>query len=69
MMVLEVKSSQYRFFKVSNDMESLFLKGIKSHFINKVVDSEETYLHIIWKLIHCIDLPSEVTQKNERVIF
>ena len=69
MMDLEVKSSQYRFFKVLNDMESLFFKGIKSHFINKVVDSEETYPHIIWKLIHCIDLPSEVTNKNERVIF
>ena len=68
-MDLEVKSSQYRFFKVSNDVESLFLKGIKSHFINKVVENEETYLHIIWKPIHCIDLPSEVTNKNERVIF
>ena len=62
-MDLEVKSSQYRFFKVSNDVESLFFKEIKSHFINKVVENEETYLHIMWKLIHCIDLPSGVTQK------
>jgi len=54
---------------VPNDVESLFVKGIKSHFINKVVDSEETYLHIIWKLIHCIDVPSRVIQKMKEQFF
>ena len=51
------------FFKVSNDMKFLFLKGIKSHFINGIVDNEKIYLHIIRKSINCIDLPSGITKK------
>ena len=49
----------YRFSKICDDVGTLLLKKVISHFIGGVVESKETYLHIFWKLIHCIDIPSE----------
>jgi hypothetical protein len=59
-------SSPYSFFKVLNAMESLFFKGVKGHFINGIVESKKTYLHIIWEEpIHCIGIPSGNTKSTD----
>ena len=53
----------YHLPKMWNDVRTFFLKNIVCHFINRVEESKETYLHIFWKLIHCIDIPSEHANK------
>ena len=45
-------------------METLFFKNIISHFTSEVVESKETDLHVSWKLLHCIDIPSDSGNKT-----
>jgi hypothetical protein len=58
-------SSPYSFFKVLNAMKFLSFKGVKGHFINGIVESKKTYLHIIGETINCIGIPSGNTKSTD----
>ena len=42
----------------------MFFKNIISGFISEVVESKETDLHVLWKLLHCIGIPSDSGNKT-----
>ena len=41
----------------------MFLKSIIGHFISGVVEGKEAQLNIIWKWIHCVDIPPKYVKK------